>query len=771
MNKTMFDILLKLNNGDDWDVKKYSAALYKPYSVIEQEYRNLEEEGYISNGGTTKYGISFLNSHKIDNAIILAAGVSARFVPICFEKPKALLNVKGEVMIERQIRQLRESGIDNIIIVVGYMKEKYEYLRDKYGVKLVETDTYRVRNNHASVYAARKYLKNSIITSADLYFTENIFQKYAFDAYYCTVYKEGKTDERGIETDAYDRIIKTAYGVSDTWVTLGYAFFNQRFSDNFIQILKSEYNLPETYSKFWADIQDEHLRDLYMYAKKCEDDIIYEFDSLDELRDFDESYKNDTRSDLIHNIAIILGTEEKELSHFAPIAKEDLGRGFTFECNKKKYICRISKDLKKIDCKRYDDDIQELVNLTESFTTYYEKSLPLCAAENVISPFANMPLSMGFQERYIVGNSYSYHEDDNFIGSTYLLPFYDMIADECNIIFDAEYTDARTLTGMNCLMMVVTSLAQIGDRISILGSSAGGHSSVKPICQRLGLKVYEVPYDFKKMDIDYDLLNQQIKDNKINFVLLAPSDIIKPFSVDKIDTSTTTLLYDVSQIMGLIGAGLIENPLKSINNMVMFGGTHKTFPGPACGLIMTNDKGIHEQLETTINPIYIRHTQMHQKVSLLFALVEFKTFGRPYEEHILELSNALAKELMDRKFDIGVMQDRYTDTQQIFIYTGKELMERIYKNSIRFGITLNKKHKELFRGYGIRLGTQEIARYGWPVESMSLVADIIKALSDNHVDDMTMSKLLAGLPEKRIQYTFDDKVISRFRRFSDRREK
>ncbi|WP_139904170.1 NTP transferase domain-containing protein [Clostridium thermarum] len=766
MNKIMFDILLLLKGGENWDVKRYARKLFKPYSIIEQEYRSLVYDKYVAENKLTKKGEQYLNEHKIDNAVILAAGVSSRFVPLCFEKPKALLKVKGEVMIERQIRQLKEAGISEIIIVVGHMKDMFSYLVEKYGVKLIETDTYKVRNNHASVYAAREYLRNTIITSADLYFNENIFQKYAYDAYYCTVYREGITDERGIETDIYDRIINTFYGAADTWITLGYAYFNERFSRNFLEILEKEYDYPKTMQKFWADIQDNHLSELYMYAKRCHGNIIYEFDSLEELREFDTSYCNDAQSPLLRQIANTLKTSENNLKDFKPITKEDLGRGFTFTFEQKRYICRITNDSKIIEINRYDDKIQELVNLTESFISYYDKTLPLCAAENVISPFANMPLSMGFQERYIVGNTYSYLEQDNFIGSTYLLPFYQMISEQCFKLFGAKYSDARTLTGMNCLMMVLTSLAKIGDRILIQGSSAGGHASVKPIAERLGLKVGEVPFDYEKQDVDYEKLNQQLHNEKIDFVLLAPSDIIHPFEVEKVDTTKTTLLYDASQLLGLIAADLIDNPLKSVDNMVMFGGTHKTFPGPASGLIMTNNDELHSRLETSINPIYIRHTQMHQKVSLLFAMIEFETFGRAYEEHIVELSNALSEELEKRGFSVGKAYDnKYTSTHEVFIYTDKEAMDRIYENSIRFGVTLNKKHKKLFRGYGIRLGTQEIARYGWPKDSMQTIADIICEISFPNVDDGKVRRLLSGLPPKKIQYTFDDATEAYFKRF------
>lgn len=765
MNKIMFDILMYLNDNSNWDSRAVAKKLYKPYSVIDSGFTDLSNEGYIKGNSPTKKGYQCLEEHKIDNAIILAAGVSSRFVPLCFERPKGLLPVKGEVLIERQIRQLKEVGINDISVVVGFMKEKFYYLQGKYGVKIIETKDYRIRNNHASVWVAKEKLGNTIITSSDLYFNENIFQKYAYDAFYCTVYKEGATDERGIETDRYDRILETFYEASDRWVTLGYAYFNCRFSKNIIDILSQEFNKPETINKFWADIQDEHLHDLYMYAKRVDSNIIYEFDNLEELREFDSAYLIDSRSKLMKQIAGFFETTEQQLSKFAPITKEDLSRGFTFSFQQKKYICKINSELKITEIRRYDDKIQELVNITESFTTYYNRTLPLCAAENVISYFGNMPLSIGFQERYIVGNTYSYMEDNNFIGSTYLLPFYEMISEECKIIFGAKYADARTLTGMNCLMIVLMSLAKIGDSIMILDNQQGGHASVKPICERLGLLVSEVPYDYQEFDLDYERLNCKLKKERIDYILLAPSDIISPFDVNKIELGDTVLLYDVSQLLGLIGAELIENPLNSIENLVMFGGTHKTFPGPACGLIMTNNDNLHIRLETTINPIYIRHTQMHQKVSLLFTLIEFESFGHAYQEHIVSLANELGRCLKELDMDVAMKKDCYSSTHQVFIRTSEEAMNRIFDNGIKYGITLNKKSKELFSGHGIRLGTQEIARYNWPVESMKSIAEIINIISKEDVDENRLITLLNGLPEKKIQFTFDESVDSYFRKY------
>lgn len=82
--------------------------------------------------------------------------------------------------------------------------------------------------------------------------------------------------------------------------------------------------------------------------------------------------------------------------------------------------------------------------------------------------------------------------------------------------------------------------------------------------------------------------------------------MIKPLSVEKINTSNCILMWDCSQLLGLIAAGLCSNPLKTMKNIVMFGGTHKTLPGPASGLIMTNERALHEKMKQILTQnIYV----------------------------------------------------------------------------------------------------------------------------------------------------------------------
>ncbi|MEG0688703.1 MAG: NTP transferase domain-containing protein, partial [Hungatella sp.] len=104
-------------------------------------------------------GQELLKQYRVDGALIIAAGFGSRFVPLTFEMPKGLLEVFGERMIERQIKQLHEVGIYDITIVVGYLKEKFEYLIDKYEVKLLYNPEYSNKNTLTTIYHARDLLR------------------------------------------------------------------------------------------------------------------------------------------------------------------------------------------------------------------------------------------------------------------------------------------------------------------------------------------------------------------------------------------------------------------------------------------------------------------------------------------------------------------------------------------------------------------------------------------------------------------------------------
>ena len=138
--------------------------------LVNAEY--LTEEYQITNKT-----VNLINENKPKHAVILAAGYGMRMVPINSEQPKGLLNVNGEPIIERLIKQLHEVGVYDIDIVVGFLKEKFDYLIDKYNVKLIYNPLYAQKNNLFSLSLLAEKLENSYILPSDIWLEVNPFSK------------------------------------------------------------------------------------------------------------------------------------------------------------------------------------------------------------------------------------------------------------------------------------------------------------------------------------------------------------------------------------------------------------------------------------------------------------------------------------------------------------------------------------------------------------------------------------------------------------------
>lgn len=191
---------------------------------------------------------------------------------------------------------------------------------------------YNVRNNSSSIYAVREYLRNSYICSSDNYFTKNPFEPEAEDAYYSAVYADGQTAEWCMETGDDGYINRVHIGGCDAWYMLGHVFWNEKFTDSFLRILTREYDREDTAAKLWETIYAEHLGELRLRMRKYAPGVIFEFDSLDELRHFDTSYISDTRSRIIACIADKLNCPQAEFDHF-DVLKAESGNeaiGFSF---------------------------------------------------------------------------------------------------------------------------------------------------------------------------------------------------------------------------------------------------------------------------------------------------------------------------------------------------------------------------------------------------------------------------------------------------------
>ena len=250
----------------------------------------------------------------------MAAGTSSRFVPLSAERPKGLVEVKGEVLIERQIRQLKEAGIADITLVVGYKAEMFAYLCDKYGVEIVLNEDYARYNNTSSLIRVIDKLDNTFVCSSDNYFPENVFMNDSDDSYYSALYAEGETNEYCLTTDADDYITDVRVGGRDAWYMVGHVFFNREFSEAFRNIMTEEYKNDTTRKGYWEDLYIRYIDQLpKMKINRYKEGEIQEFDSLDELRLFDDSYIADTRSIVVKSVCRTLNLQESDVYGFKNI--------------------------------------------------------------------------------------------------------------------------------------------------------------------------------------------------------------------------------------------------------------------------------------------------------------------------------------------------------------------------------------------------------------------------------------------------------------------
>ena len=253
-----------------------------------------EKNGWLKSGKLTESGYEALSPYKVDNAIIMAAGRSRRCMPLSNYLPKGLFEIKGDTMVERQIKQLHDAGIKQIIIVVGYLKEKYYEMAKKYKDLIVIDNTeWEEKNNISSIYAAKDYLKNSYICCSDNWFAHNVYCDYVYDSYYACKYTDEFLDEYCVKsTDKEGYMTSVKKGGEKCWYTIGEAFFNKEFSAKFVDYMVKEYYDPEVKYMLWDDFQIRHIDDLKLKVKGYSDDECKEFDTTEDILQFYPNFKD-----------------------------------------------------------------------------------------------------------------------------------------------------------------------------------------------------------------------------------------------------------------------------------------------------------------------------------------------------------------------------------------------------------------------------------------------------------------------------------------------
>lgn len=276
------------------------------------------------------------------NAIILAAGKSNRFAPFTYEKPKGLFHVKGEILIERQIEQLKAAGVDEIIVVVGYMKEKFFYLEQKYGVVLIVNNEFSRKGNVYSLYKAKEYLGNTYICCADHYFDINPFENENDEniSYRACSYQKGKFREFAVKVSDANVITDVNVGGCDSLAMVGCAYFNERFSEIFCELMENEICDFGVDVLFWEEFYAKHKDELTLFMKKYETTEILEFDDIEDLRSFDSDFLMNIDSEIIANICDTLECCPNDIDEIYIVNAGLTNMSFSFRCKKSHYIYR-----------------------------------------------------------------------------------------------------------------------------------------------------------------------------------------------------------------------------------------------------------------------------------------------------------------------------------------------------------------------------------------------------------------------------------------------
>ena len=213
-------------------------------------------------------------------AIILAAGLGTRLRPMTDNTPKALIKVKDKPLVEYQIEYLKEKGIDEIIVVVGYLCEQFDYLKEKYGVKLVFNEKYAEYNNFYSLYLVKDYLADSYVIDADNYLFKNMFRSDINRSTYFSVYREDCENEwfliYGDDYKVKDIIVDSKAGR----ILSGVSFWDKETAEKINKFIDFAYDSNEFMDLYWDNMVKDNISELDVYVEELEANSIYEIDSV-----------------------------------------------------------------------------------------------------------------------------------------------------------------------------------------------------------------------------------------------------------------------------------------------------------------------------------------------------------------------------------------------------------------------------------------------------------------------------------------------------------
>ena len=335
MNRQEQDILNILAGGTFSGQRELAEESGYSLGVVNRCLRSLTETGYVRADGTlTPNGQALLAENRPQRAVILAAGFGMRMVPINTETPKGLLQVHGERLINRLIRQLHQALIRDIRVVVGFLKEQYEYLIDEFGVELVVNPDYARKNNLHSVDRVRSALSDCYVVPCDLYCTENPFRTHEFYSWYMV--SEAPAPDSTVRVNRKQALIPVSEN-GNRMIGICYltADDGRKVSEK-VHALCLDSRMD---GAFWEEALYAEGK-MLPAARVVPEGQVVEINTYEQLRELDGD-SDQLQNDAIGTICRVFDASPRDITHITVLKKGMTNRSFLFTCRGKQYIMRI----------------------------------------------------------------------------------------------------------------------------------------------------------------------------------------------------------------------------------------------------------------------------------------------------------------------------------------------------------------------------------------------------------------------------------------------
>lgn len=343
LTKQEADILLSLDQVAFVNQRSLSEKTGFSLGMVNRCLKNLMTAGYLDNSvQITKKGRDLLTENSPRNAIILAAGFGMHTRQINLTTPKALVEVNGQRLIDRLILQLHEANIKDISVVVGFMKDSFEYLIDEYNVALFYNPAYARKNNISSLAQVAEKIGNTYIIPCDIWCAENPFRNCELYSWYMVSDLADKNSE--VRVNRKLELVKVSGNINGNKM-IGISYLSKDggviIRDRIIKANKdSSYD-----NKFWEELLFNEDR-MFVQARVVHSDNVLEINTYEQVRELDSNSKIKFSS-VLKVIAEQLNCPLESISDLKILKNGMINRTYTFEIHNgkksEKYLIRIPK--------------------------------------------------------------------------------------------------------------------------------------------------------------------------------------------------------------------------------------------------------------------------------------------------------------------------------------------------------------------------------------------------------------------------------------------